>query len=189
MAVSAALAALTGAAHAAQVGVLDPVMAKEKDRYYLFSTGLTCTRSMLACATPTVTPATMMRAPCHAAQRTRQRLEGLHRPLQAAGRQAADVHGTGPGARRGWAAHRVDSVLPPARIALHDVLAAYDAGCAEGAAGCERGARGGSGRAECQDCRPDGAGRAAAEVGPFLLLPGSAMGDAGGMRPSGLAMS
>ena len=36
MAVSAAL---TGAAHAAQVGVHDPVMAKEKDRYYLFSTG------------------------------------------------------------------------------------------------------------------------------------------------------
>lgn len=39
MAVFAALAALTGAAHAAQVGVHDPVMAKEKDRYYLFSTG------------------------------------------------------------------------------------------------------------------------------------------------------
>jgi len=35
----AASAALTGAACAAQVGVHDPVMAKEKDRYYLFSTG------------------------------------------------------------------------------------------------------------------------------------------------------
>jgi len=34
-----ASAALTGAAQAAQVGVHDPVMAKEKDRYYLFSTG------------------------------------------------------------------------------------------------------------------------------------------------------
>lgn len=32
-------AALTGAAQAAQVGVHDPVVAKEKDRYYLFSTG------------------------------------------------------------------------------------------------------------------------------------------------------
>jgi len=32
-------AALTGAAFAAQVGVHDPVMAKEKDRYYLYSTG------------------------------------------------------------------------------------------------------------------------------------------------------
>ena len=39
MAVIAALAALTGAAYAAQVGVHDPVMAKQKDRYYLFSTG------------------------------------------------------------------------------------------------------------------------------------------------------
>ncbi len=39
MAVFSALAALTGAAYAAQVGVHDPVMAKEKDRYYLFSTG------------------------------------------------------------------------------------------------------------------------------------------------------
>ncbi|WP_370662055.1 arabinan endo-1,5-alpha-L-arabinosidase [Massilia oculi] len=35
----AAAAALTGAAYAAQVGVHDPVMTKEKDRYYLFSTG------------------------------------------------------------------------------------------------------------------------------------------------------
>ena len=38
-AVIAALAALTGAAYAAQVGVHDPVMAKQKDRYYLVSTG------------------------------------------------------------------------------------------------------------------------------------------------------
>jgi len=39
MAVFSSLAALTGAAYAAQVGVHDPVMAKQGDRYYLFSTG------------------------------------------------------------------------------------------------------------------------------------------------------
>lgn len=39
MAVSASLTGAAASAVAAQVGVHDPVMAKEKDRYYLFSTG------------------------------------------------------------------------------------------------------------------------------------------------------